>query len=180
MEYDKEIMDDVLKLIQQGKVLELGAGEGNESLFLAEKGFEVTCLDINEKNIKKIQDKAEKENLKIKTIIKDLREFKIEESFDLIFSIATLHILEDKEIVLDLIKQMKEHTKTNGLNLLIVFRDSDPTCEDPEDGYFGDEELKEIYKDWKIENYEIYDEYDDDDEQTNKLAYIIARKPKGA
>lgn len=39
------VVKKVLEHITYGKVLDLGAGEGRNSLFLAENGFEVTAID---------------------------------------------------------------------------------------------------------------------------------------
>ncbi|MFH1591824.1 MAG: hypothetical protein ABIB47_00450 [Candidatus Woesearchaeota archaeon] len=36
-------------------------------------------------------------------------------------------------------------------------------------------ELKEIYSDWKLLDYEEYEDYEEED-RTNKLAFLMAKK----
>ena len=49
--------DKIVRLISKyksfGEVLDLGAGEGKNSIFLAKGGFKVTSLDISKEGIKK-------------------------------------------------------------------------------------------------------------------------------
>ena len=51
-----QIVKSLLKYKKLGKVLDLGAGEGRNSIFLAEKGFDVTAIDISEIGINKLKN----------------------------------------------------------------------------------------------------------------------------
>ncbi|MEC4005901.1 class I SAM-dependent methyltransferase [Flavobacterium sp. SUN052] len=65
--------------LSKGKILDLGCGAGSHSLYLQEKGFEVTSIDISENAINacqlrglknaKVQDVLEIENEKFDTIL---------------------------------------------------------------------------------------------------------------
>ena len=114
------IVKSLLKYKSFGKILDLGAGEGRNSIFLAEKGFDVTAVDISESGIKKLKDIASKKNIKINTIVGDIRKFNFDKNYDVILSIATLHFLKRTDIV-ELIDKMKKHTNKNGLNIINVF-----------------------------------------------------------
>ncbi|MBI4929274.1 MAG: class I SAM-dependent methyltransferase [Bacteroidetes bacterium] len=52
----------LLKLSPKNKILDCGCGRGRHSIYLAEKEFDVTGIDISEKNIAEAK-KSEKENL---------------------------------------------------------------------------------------------------------------------
>lgn len=66
-----------------GKALDLAAGTGRHTLYLAERGWEVTAVDFSEVAMDQLSTAAQ--GLKVQTICADLAEFVIpEEKFDLI------------------------------------------------------------------------------------------------
>ncbi len=175
-EPDKELIKEIFKYKNKGKVLELGCGEGGTSLELAKKGFDVTCIDISKKAISKIKEEAEKNNIAINTICGDLETYKIKEEYDIIVGRAFFHFLSKKK-ALELIKECKNHTKKDGINVFEVMLGGDPSQEEDSEGYyFPSGKLKEIYSDWNIKDYEEYEDYDDEEEWGNKIAFIIAIK----
>ncbi len=175
-EADKELIEEILKNKKSGKVLDLGCGEAGTSLLLAEKGFEVTCIDISKTAINNIKKEAEKRNIKIKAFVGDLENFKFEENYDIIIGTGIFHFLS-QDNALKLIKATKQHTREEGLNIFEVFLEGDPTQEEDSEGhYFRKFELKKLYSDWKILDYEEYEDFDEEEEQTNKLAYLVAKK----
>jgi len=172
-ETDKELIDEILKNKKSGKVLDLGCGEAGTSLSLAEKGFEVTCIDISKTAIKNIKIEAEKRGVKIIAFNADLERFEFKEDYDLIIGTGIFHFIPEKDS-LKLIKNIMKHTKKHGLNIFEVFLQGDPSQEEDSEGYyFKQNELKKLYSDWNILDYE---EYDEEEEQTNKIAYLIAKK----
>ena len=56
------------------KVLDIGGGPGRYSLYLAEKGCDVTLLDLSSENTKFAAERAAEQGLLIKTITGDARE----------------------------------------------------------------------------------------------------------
>lgn len=66
-----------------GKALDLAAGTGRHTLYLAERGWEVTAVDFSEVAMEQLGNMAQ--GLKVQTICADLAKFVIpEEKFDLI------------------------------------------------------------------------------------------------
>lgn len=49
----QEIRDIASQLPTGSRVLDLGSGEGRNALFLAERGFDVTAVDISEAGIRR-------------------------------------------------------------------------------------------------------------------------------
>ncbi len=173
---DEELIEDILKNKKCGKVLDLGCGEAGTSLALADKGFEITCVDISKTAIENVKKEAKRRGIKINALIKDLETFEIEEDYDVIICTGVFHFLP-KKIIFKLIKEIKDHTKENGLNVFEVFLEGDPSQEEDSVGYyFKKGELKKIYSSWKILDYEEYEEYDEDEKQINKLAFLMAKK----
>jgi tellurite methyltransferase len=175
-EEDKELIEEILKNKKSGKVLDLGCGEAGTSLCLAEKGFEVTCIDISKTAINNIKKEAEKRDVKIIAFVEDLEKFEFKENYDIIIGTGIFHFIPEK-YSLKLIKNIIKHTKKDGLNIFEVLLQGDPSQEEDSEGYyFKQDELKELYSNWDILDYEEYEDYDEEEEQTNKIAYLIAKK----
>ncbi len=88
----KELNDDLKKEgIEQANILEIGAGNGRDSIFLAKQGHTTTGIDVAEQAITAAKKNAGK--LKNVTFEKgDVKKLKYpDESFDAVFSVAALH-----------------------------------------------------------------------------------------
>lgn len=80
-------------LLRPGKAVDLGAGEGRNSLWLAQQGWVVTAVDSSEVALGRTREAADQEGLSINTVQADMMEFLREgERFDLVV-IANIHPL---------------------------------------------------------------------------------------
>jgi len=71
-----------------GSVLVVGDGEGRNGVWLAQQGFEVTCVDYSPVAIKKIKAFAEKNTVSVNAICVDMNEWDWPENkFDAVVSI---------------------------------------------------------------------------------------------
>lgn len=69
----------------EGTVLDMGMGEGRNAVFLAQKGYKVTGVDISSVAVKKSYLLAQEFGVKIKGVVASLKEYKIPPaSFDAI------------------------------------------------------------------------------------------------
>ena len=71
-------------------VLELGCGTGNDAIWFAKKGFNVTAVDISEKEINLAKEKS-KGIYNINYIVDDMHSFSTEEKFDIIYDRGFIH-----------------------------------------------------------------------------------------
>lgn len=111
-----------LNLLNKGNVLDLGIGEGNNSIILADLGFNVTGVDNSKKSLD-ICNNGKKDNLSL--IQDDIRNLKIQNNYyDLIMSRAVLHFLH-KDDVKNIIYDIKSNLKNNGLVYITVFSTND-------------------------------------------------------
>lgn len=165
------------KIIKSGKVLDVGVGEGRNALFLAKQGFEVAGIDISKEAVNKFLKFAKKENLDVRGIVSDIVDFKFEAKYDIIICVATLHLVS-KEKVIETIKKIKNYTKNKGINLLTVFTKKDTGYKEYPNLYFFDEnELRELYKDWQILEYNNYvKEESHGKPHKHHICVLIARK----
>jgi tellurite methyltransferase len=69
----------------EGTVLDMGMGEGRNAVFLAQKGYKITGVDISSVAVKKSYLLAQEFGVKIKGVVASLKEYKIApNSFDAI------------------------------------------------------------------------------------------------
>lgn len=111
-----------LNLIPGKNVLDLGIGQGKNSIPLANLGFNVTGVDYSTKCL----DICRETNPSLNLFQSDIRKFNIEkDKYDLILSTYVLHFLH-KDDSYNIIKSMKENLKINGLIYICVFSKEDP------------------------------------------------------
>ena len=82
-------------LIKKGKTLDLCCGAGTNTIYLAEKGFEVTAIDISQRAIDYAKEKAEKASVKINFMVQSFVDLSFEdEEFDFVFDMGCFHHVE--------------------------------------------------------------------------------------
>lgn len=85
---------EVAPRLPKGKALDLAAGEGRNAVFLAERGWDVTALDISPVGLDKARRLAEKHHVSITTRVVDLEGFQLpENAYDVI--VMTYYLQRD-------------------------------------------------------------------------------------
>lgn len=139
---------------QPCKVLDLGAGRGRNSFYLASKGYDVSALDINASHIDAIEQVKTKTNLNVKSALYDINDASLTEKYDIILSTVVLMFCQ-RDRIEAIIKNMQECTYHNGLNVIVCpveTANSDPD-EIPFKTFLRQGELADYYKDWEIIKY---------------------------
>lgn len=145
------------------KVLDIGAGDGKDSLFLAKRGFDVLAIDSSAYFIHKINQLAKIYNTKINTVIAEATTYPFK-NYDILICNNVLHFLKNDKIQ-ELINKMKKHTNPEGLNIVSFFLEKNTELDN----------LKSSYNGWKILYYKkgLYSYF----AQTKKIFIeLIARK----
>lgn len=125
LEQDKGL-EEAIKYAPRGVALDIGAGEGRNSIFLAKNGFKVEAIDKIPEGLEKCKKIAKKYSLPIKTKVVNVRKFKFEkDKYSLIISIAALDFLKLKEIK-QIIKKINYALKLGGIFYLSLFSIKDP------------------------------------------------------
>ncbi len=121
---------DLFKKEGVTKILELGGGQGRDSIFFAQNGFRVYVLDFSESAVKTITQKAQALGLSqsITEMCHDVRNplpFD-DQSFEACYShalLSTALVTSEQEFVLDEVRRM---LKPRGLNIYTVRHTGDP------------------------------------------------------
>ncbi|WP_312813948.1 class I SAM-dependent methyltransferase [Sedimentibacter sp.] len=82
------------------RILDIGGGPGRYSIYYAQKGCDVTLVDLSEENVKFALEKSKELNVNIKAVSGDAREVSkfIKGEFDHIFVMGPMyHLLEEKD-----------------------------------------------------------------------------------
>lgn len=106
-----------LKINKKHKsLLDIGCGDGKDSLFFAKKGLNVTSIDFSESGIKKLSEITKEKKLKnIKAIQKDITKLNFKNnSFDIIYAHLSLHYFKDK-LTTKIFNKLYDILKPNGI-----------------------------------------------------------------
>jgi len=159
-------LKDNISLLPKNKALDLAMGEGRNGVYLATQGFDVLGLDISPIGLNKAQQLAKHFNTTIQTRVVDLENYQLEKnSYDVI--ICTYYLQRD------LFNQIKASLKPGGMVLIETFNsDYLKYSRFPKKYLLKHNELLEIFKDFKVIRYQIYDD------GKEAFSSIIAQKSK--
>ena len=144
----------LLKRRTAGRALDIGAGEGSDSIRLAKLGYEVDAVEMSAVGAKKIQCFAEEAGVhdKVRVFAADVQDFEPDGLYDVVICNGVLHYIEGKKSVIEL---MQQATRPGGINVVSLWSDYTPVPDchelvpvfrDPEDG-----EVTKSYEDWRKE-----------------------------
>lgn len=152
--------------------IDLGAGEGRNSVFLANLGFNVLAIEPSIAGAKKIVKNSEEHNLKINVENTDF--LSCTEKIKDVGFIVALTSLEHMEYnyMLESVNRIKKVLKVGGYVYIMVFTEEDPgfkheienasECSAFIQHYFKKNELKDLFSDFEILHYSEYIKEDTD------------------
>jgi tellurite methyltransferase len=106
--------------IRHLKVLDIGCGEGKDSVFFARNGYDVTAVDISDAGLEKAKRLADQAGVPVKTIKADILDYRLDTHYDILFSSGVLHYIKP-EYRDEIFNNYKEHTNPGGLHVFNVF-----------------------------------------------------------
>lgn len=141
------------------RILDLGAGDGRHSIYLAAQGFDVLAVDSDPEVIRSLEQKAQSLNLsgQLTTQVASLESFAFPELSGAIVFSFILHLLP-VHVAQDLIRLAQKNTKIGGIHVGIVITDESDFCrmDSGNNHYFPHPDaLKNLYNGWDMKLFEI-------------------------
>jgi len=99
------------------QVVDLGCGQGRDTLMAARYGHSVLGIDFSKTGIRQMLEDAEAEKLDLEGNVADLTEYVIEGSYDVIILDRVLHMLKEEDRI-HLLRQVAEHVAPDGFVLI--------------------------------------------------------------
>jgi tellurite methyltransferase len=175
---------EVLKHLPPEKpfsLLDMGCGEGRNSVFLARNGYQVKAFDLSLAGVEKTRQYAHVLNLPITVFQADINQFRLDENHDILFSTGTMHYIR-LELRDEIIADYKTHTSVGGLNAYSVFIEKPfiPRAPDAESSakLWKSGEILTYYHDWEILFFEetVFDCNSSGVPHRHAVNRIVARK----
>jgi tellurite methyltransferase len=149
--YPSEFARAVSALLPPGaRVLDLGCGEGRDSVFFATRGCDVIGMDVSASGLRKAERLARAEGVRVRWVRGDAARDLPNGPFDLVYSSGVIHYLPRRQRS-RLLPRLKGLTPRGGHHAHVVFTDRRIYVEQGEQiDYFAPGELSRAYADWLI------------------------------
>ncbi len=116
------LLDNLLDRIDvepHARILDLACGRGRHSIYLNQKGYDVTGLDMSKSSI---EEASESTNEKLNFLVGDMRQIPFKSHFDYVFNLFTsFGYFEDAEDNLTTLKSIHAALKPNGQLVMDFF-----------------------------------------------------------
>lgn len=163
-------------------VLDVGCGEGRNSIYMAKLGHTVEAFDLSEAGVEKAVLLAEEAGVSVSFFPQDLKDFSFEKDYDVILSHGVLH-LPKKTVRDDFILRAQKHTNSGGYHVIGIFTNRLPATPDNAPythSLFDVGELPAKYAGWEVVAHEegtFRDSHPGNIYHEHAFERIVARKP---
>lgn len=170
-------------LASAGRALDLGAGEGADSIRLALLGYAVTAVDISAVAAEKIRRFAAAAGVVIAVKTADISRYRPDGEFDIVICNGVLHYISDKAGV---IERIQAATRPGGLNVVSSWSTytAVPACHNTVPVYCDHEDgvIVSAYRGWDVklkyfERDKPESSHVDMPEHTHSHIKLVAEKP---
>ena len=143
---------EALKYLKSGSVLDMGSGDGRNSLFLAKEGYNVTAIDSSESAIKILNEYAIDYNVsdRLRGVVGNVLNLDDTE-YGNIINILTMHFVPIERFH-DVFLSMLRHTSPGGIHVLEDMIDQGDMPKNTQNYWFKSGEMGRLYRrnGWEI------------------------------
>ena len=133
-------------------LVDLGCGEGRDSIYFARQGYRVLGVDISSVGVQKAERRASRLGVNVRFQVGDMRTFRLSHRVDVVFSSGALNNLP-RRIRAPRFEHFKSNTATGGINAMnadVPKPYIPPQTTNPSASPFRSGELLGYYWDWQI------------------------------
>lgn len=166
---------------QEKRILDIGSGEGRDSVLFAKCGYIVDSLELSRPGVEKIKHYSQVTGCNINIIHANMIDYDITEFYDVVYSMGSLQFLPPEQRGKHFHKY-KQHTRTGGVNAHLVFVEKPFIGVAPDwqknEYFYTSGDLARYYCDWEIMQCEekIIDCNSANLPHQHAVNYFIARK----
>ncbi len=156
----------MLKRLEPGKALDVGMGQGRNAIYLAQQGWDVTGFDPAVFALQKADQRASELGVKVNIVVAGEEDFDWgEEQWDLIlFSYADVN---------QNVERARRSLRSGGVVVVEGFHGA----RDDNNVFFDDNELIELFPDFRILQYEDVEDVADFGLKRLRVVRMLAQKP---
>lgn len=116
-----ELIDFFRQYEPKGKLIDLGCGQGRDSISLARLGYKITGVDNSKVGIHQLNAMSKKEGLNVTGVVGDIYSFDNFQDFDIVLLDSMFHF-EKRDIIreTDLINKIANRINVNGLICICI------------------------------------------------------------
>ncbi|WP_227352705.1 methyltransferase domain-containing protein [Haladaptatus salinisoli] len=179
-----ELAESVPKFAPDREVptaVDIGAGEGRDAVFLAERGYDVLAVDPVPNGLDKAERLAEERGVEIRTREADVNDLDFP-AMDAVYSCGTLQYLRPENRVRQF-ERFKADTTDGGIHVLFAFVDHPDIPTPPDWGanehFYDPGELRSYYDDWTVlaDDEFVFDDDSGGEPHRHAAETLVARKP---
>ncbi len=114
---------ELVKLFNEkgdGKVLDIGCGQGRNSLYLASLGYDVIAVDVSKHAIIQLNQNVKLLGYDIEGIVCDIGDYSFSEKYDIIVMSNVLQFILKRVEQINIIYKVMEYITTNGIIFIKV------------------------------------------------------------
>ncbi|MCC2595018.1 tellurite resistance methyltransferase TehB [Pusillimonas sp. MFBS29] len=165
------------EVVSPGKALDMGCSNGRNALYLAQRGFDVTAVDVNPAALGQLQSIVSQEGIAtVAPQVYDISHANLDADYDFIACTVTLMFIHPSRVDA-VLADMQQRTRAGGYNLIVCAMDSpDYPCPMNFPFTFQPGLLSAAYQGWELVKYN-----EDVGTMHNgarlRFATMLARKP---
>ncbi|MFC6763634.1 methyltransferase domain-containing protein [Natrinema soli] len=175
-------VDIASSIANEPTAIDIGAGEGRDSVLFAEHGWKVYAVDVSQNGLEKASRLAERRAVDIETIRADANGLTLPTNVDVVYSAGAVQYIHPEKRTRQF-DHFKSQTNANGVHAIFAFVDHPeiPTPPDwTENEYFYDPgELADHYEDWKTIQYDeiVFDDDSGSEPHQHGAEILFAQNP---
>jgi 2-polyprenyl-3-methyl-5-hydroxy-6-metoxy-1,4-benzoquinol methylase len=170
-----ELIDFFRQYEPKGKIIDLGCGQGRDSISLAKLGYKITGIDSSKVGIKQMNSISVKEELYVKGLVGDIYAFDDYQYFDIVLLDSMFHFEKrDKKRETDLIVKIIKQINRNGL-ICICIQDTGKKVKILKDTIESSGIKYEVLNDSSLK-YKYVDKESGHESETKYCMFIVKKK----